>query len=742
MTSQLGQKKGVKYTNGQWRKVDRILAPSGTDAQALQKHKSTRLLAGAKRKGDDESGVGEGRQGGDKGYHGIDTIANDSDMIKSQRPVARMNENKRGGEYGNDGRLIHWAERRTSVGDTCEGEDVTTTSSSSSPFTSEVGAVNKDLSHSGDDRSTSDRVYETNNGFNEIMRRNCSSTSEKDGPHKSGLDFTTLSVAGSNEGRKDCRDKGVTAGIDKNDGDYENCNDGNAIDIVTAEQYDNRTESQIFDEMEQDLHDLIEISISLNEQWIKRCEEGHDDDDAEGFEEAMRLQQCQQFTSPSDVAESLATSSAKVGEISMSQGLPASSAEGQRAERMSDEGGLEVLLSSSFNLQLHQPKPSGRQTKWSCVQCTFLSSNLFTRCEACGASRCLIAAGSVDKSPLLWKLDDEDENFDDGCRGGSRPNGNTASSLSSEFMIDSRKKDAAVTARNNYLQRQGQHQHLLSVTKRTEGMEIAHFINGGPEKLSMVVSTTSEIEEIGGRKNYNLHQQHQDNPITDDQSGDGREDTAINGPAWMTFVDDGVDRQKGDDGLVNNATAMVSVAEAPSNMEDSTLLPSFRTGVDAPDLDQSQLQPAVSLEQTDFGSPPMKSMAGDLSNLMNRHEMPLANHNSQPKSSENNQAAAVRAVHSKNEHSKKKIENAQVHNPSPMDTVDARGGASIPGMVGEIKNKGRWTMKEHEAFLSGLQMFGRQWTKISAIVKTRTPNQTSVHAQNYFKHLSKGGVRF
>lgn len=44
-------------------------------------------------------------------------------------------------------------------------------------------------------------------------------------------------------------------------------------------------------------------------------------------------------------------------------------------------------------------------------------------------------------------------------------------------------------------------------------------------------------------------------------------------------------------------------------------------------------------------------------------------------------------------------------------------------------NKGRWTHEEHEAFLRGLQLYGRNWEAVAAEVPTRTPLQIRTHSQ-------------
>ena len=60
---------------------------------------------------------------------------------------------------------------------------------------------------------------------------------------------------------------------------------------------------------------------------------------------------------------------------------------------------------------------------------------------------------------------------------------------------------------------------------------------------------------------------------------------------------------------------------------------------------------------------------------------------------------------------------------NPAATNSGRGGGNI----------GRWTEKEQTAFVDGLRKYGKNWKKISQMVKTRSLTQIRTHAQKYFK---------
>lgn len=50
---------------------------------------------------------------------------------------------------------------------------------------------------------------------------------------------------------------------------------------------------------------------------------------------------------------------------------------------------------------------------------------------------------------------------------------------------------------------------------------------------------------------------------------------------------------------------------------------------------------------------------------------------------------------------------------------------------------GRWTEEEHEMFLEGLKLHGKQWKTIATMIGTRTVVQVRTHAQKYFQKMER-----
>lgn len=52
-------------------------------------------------------------------------------------------------------------------------------------------------------------------------------------------------------------------------------------------------------------------------------------------------------------------------------------------------------------------------------------------------------------------------------------------------------------------------------------------------------------------------------------------------------------------------------------------------------------------------------------------------------------------------------------------------------------SSGRWTDAEHQVFMQGLQLYGREWKKVASLIPTRTSAQVRSHAQKYFTKLQR-----
>ncbi|CAN0022621.1 unnamed protein product, partial [Laminaria digitata] len=51
------------------------------------------------------------------------------------------------------------------------------------------------------------------------------------------------------------------------------------------------------------------------------------------------------------------------------------------------------------------------------------------------------------------------------------------------------------------------------------------------------------------------------------------------------------------------------------------------------------------------------------------------------------------------------------------------------------QNTRRWTKEEHNLFLRGLDLHGRDWKHIASLVGTRTVKQTRTHAHKHFRNI-------
>jgi SHAQKYF class myb-like DNA-binding protein len=50
---------------------------------------------------------------------------------------------------------------------------------------------------------------------------------------------------------------------------------------------------------------------------------------------------------------------------------------------------------------------------------------------------------------------------------------------------------------------------------------------------------------------------------------------------------------------------------------------------------------------------------------------------------------------------------------------------------------GRWTKEEHDRFVEGLKIFGKNWKKVEEYVATRSGAQIRSHAQKFFNRVER-----
>ncbi|KAF1331251.1 Lhy protein, partial [Globisporangium splendens] len=76
--------------------------------------------------------------------------------------------------------------------------------------------------------------------------------------------------------------------------------------------------------------------------------------------------------------------------------------------------------------------------------------------------------------------------------------------------------------------------------------------------------------------------------------------------------------------------------------------------------------------------------------------------------------------------------------PSAMSSVSNMSRPKIEKIKPQMgMNGGRWTEQEHQSFLAGLRLYGREWKKVASKIKTRTSAQIRSHAQKYFAKLAR-----
>jgi len=73
------------------------------------------------------------------------------------------------------------------------------------------------------------------------------------------------------------------------------------------------------------------------------------------------------------------------------------------------------------------------------------------------------------------------------------------------------------------------------------------------------------------------------------------------------------------------------------------------------------------------------------------------------------------------------LKTGELEDESEQDAIE------FPVVEKGKQNNGRWSREEHEAFLAGMEAYGKSWRKVASKVGTRTVMQVRTHAQKHFE---------
>ncbi len=83
------------------------------------------------------------------------------------------------------------------------------------------------------------------------------------------------------------------------------------------------------------------------------------------------------------------------------------------------------------------------------------------------------------------------------------------------------------------------------------------------------------------------------------------------------------------------------------------------------------------------------------------------------------------------------LSSSSLSTPSKTKPQQSQPTPSSASTTNASSSSGRWTNEEHEAFLHGLKIYGREWKKVAQNIPTRTSAQIRSHAQKYFAKLAR-----
>lgn len=72
----------------------------------------------------------------------------------------------------------------------------------------------------------------------------------------------------------------------------------------------------------------------------------------------------------------------------------------------------------------------------------------------------------------------------------------------------------------------------------------------------------------------------------------------------------------------------------------------------------------------------------------------------------------------------------------PFKTKQSKTRKETKSSTGVAFNTGRWTDEEHNRFMKGIELYGKDWKKVQQYVGTRSSAQSRSHAQKVFAKLN------
>ena len=83
------------------------------------------------------------------------------------------------------------------------------------------------------------------------------------------------------------------------------------------------------------------------------------------------------------------------------------------------------------------------------------------------------------------------------------------------------------------------------------------------------------------------------------------------------------------------------------------------------------------------------------------------------------------------------LQSSRQTRQKPQSQRTPQAATTTNTMKAKSSSSGRWSRAEHEAFLEGLKIYGREWKKVAQKIPTRTSAQIRSHAQKYFAKLAR-----